>query len=166
MEELHEVIQALFLWEDRHLWEFRVGDRRFGMPDEDDFEDMRLVDARHCHLVELLDLAVTSLDYTYDLGDDWRHRVEVVEQFKAPIGAKLAVFMHGEWRSPPEDVGGLPGFETFLQAMNDPKHQEHDDYASWYGRRYDPTDIERAAIQRRLARLADRLRQGRRSLTN
>ncbi|MEQ8941467.1 MAG: hypothetical protein RID98_10155 [Roseitalea porphyridii] len=27
--------------------------------------------------------------------------------------------------APPEDIGGVPGFDLFLDAMADPQHEEH-----------------------------------------
>jgi hypothetical protein len=33
-------------------------------------------------------------------------------------------------------VGGLPGFEMFLDAMADPSHEEHDRLREWYGGPY------------------------------
>ncbi|WP_121904577.1 IS1096 element passenger TnpR family protein [Sphingomonas sp. PP-CE-3A-406] len=52
--------------------------------------------------------------YTYDMGDDWRHTVvvEAVELDEHEI--KYPCFVTGERRCPPEDIGGLPGFERFL----------------------------------------------------
>ena len=38
-----------------------------------------------------------------------------------------------------EDVGGPPGYSEFLQAINDPAHEEHDAMLEWCGGSFDPT---------------------------
>jgi hypothetical protein len=46
---------------------------------------------------------------------------------------------------PPEDVGGPHGYQEFLEAWRDPKHEEHKYMRTWAGRRFDPEtfDIEK-----------------------
>ena len=54
---------------------------------------------------------------------------------------------------------GAPGFEHFLEVMNDPDHPEHEDLMDWYGDPFDPTDIEEETVRSQLTRLAKRLRR-------
>lgn len=65
-------------------------------------------------------------------------------------------FIEGERRAPPEDVGGLPGFEDFLTAMAKPRHPQHQEVVDWYGGRFDPSDIATDMIRERIAKLARR----------
>ena len=39
---------------------------------------------------------------------------------------------------PPEDVGGVPGYEHFLAVMADPDDPEHADLKRWCGGHFDP----------------------------
>ena len=57
-------------------------------------------------------------------------------------------------RCPPEDVGGIPGFYEFLEAIADPNHPDHEDRLDWYGGSFDPKDLEPERINKNLARLA------------
>ncbi len=50
-------------------------------------------------------------------------------------------FVDGDRRAPPEDVGGPPGFEEFLDAVARPRHSDHKSALGWYGRVFDPNDI-------------------------
>ena len=59
-------------------------------------------------------------------------------------------------RCPPEDVGGIPGFYEFLEAIADPKHPDHEDRLDWYGGSFDTKDLEAERINKDLARLAAR----------
>ena len=67
-----------------------------------------------------------SFLYEYDFGDSWEHLV-VVEKILSPeeSPADLPVCSAGAWACPPEDCGGVPGYEGFLEAIRDPAHEEH-----------------------------------------
>ena len=80
LEEMHRVIQALFDWEDEHLWEFRDAEGRCyktGTPRGDGpfgREEKVIAPAKVC-LSEVLPERGDKLEYTYDFGDSWRHVV-------------------------------------------------------------------------------------------
>jgi hypothetical protein len=42
-------------------------------------------------------------------------------------------------RCPPEDVGGFPVYEEFVDAMANTKHPEHAHLKEWYGGSFDPS---------------------------
>lgn len=158
LKAVHDVIQAAMLFEDYHLFQFEIGDRRYGYPDPDWGDEMR--DARYIRLGAVLARGETRFTYTYDFGDDWRHSVVVEAVVAADPMLDYPRFVDGARRGPPEDVGGLPGFEEFLDVMADPKHPEHDSVMTWYGRPFDPDDIGLDVITARLAKLARRRAQG------
>ena len=37
----------------------------------------------------------------------------------------------GEGNTPPENVGGIPGYEEFLEIMADPNHIEYENMQRW-----------------------------------
>lgn len=152
---LHDTIQAAFLWFNCHLWEFDVTDRRYGLPLDDGLGFEKVYNANTARLTKLRDSGITEFLYTYDMGDNWEHHVEVLELFDMPTGARLPVFIDGKWRTPPEDVGGAPGFEMFLEAMADPNHEEHENLIDWYGQPFDPNDIEPEIVKIQMDRLAN-----------
>ncbi|MBO1911106.1 plasmid pRiA4b ORF-3 family protein, partial [Microvirga sp. 3-52] len=53
--------------------------------------------------------------YTYDFGDDWRIRVEL-EEIVEDYYFGYPTLLDGEGTAPPEDVGGPPGYELFLEV--------------------------------------------------
>lgn len=65
-------------------------------------------------------------------------------------------YIDGARRAPPEDVGGLPGFELFLEAIADPSHEEHDELMRWHGAPFDPALIDEDVIRARIEKLARR----------
>ena len=152
---LHDTIQAAFLWFDSHLWEFDYGGRLYGLPFDDDFGGDKIHNAATARLTKLRDGQVPEFLYTYDMGDNWEHHIEVIALFDMEKGARLPRFVDGRWRTPPEDVGGPPGFEMFLEAIADPTHEEHDHLLDWNDGPFDREDIERDIITIQMGRLAN-----------
>lgn len=154
---LHGAIQAAMLFENYHLFAFEAGPRRhetrYAIPDPDgDFTPT--IDARRAAISDIVASGIQRFIYTYDFGDDWRHTIVVEAIEQADPQVVYPRFVKGANRAPPEDVGGFPGFEHFLDIMADPAHPEHKDIAAWYGRKFDPKDISETEIQRRFKKLA------------
>ncbi|WP_374546637.1 plasmid pRiA4b ORF-3 family protein [Rhodoblastus sp.] len=156
LKGLHDVIQAVMLFEDYHLFEFRVGERRYAVPNPEWDLGWETYAARNVRIGALIERGVNAFAYTYDFGDDWRHSITVEGVVDADPALEYPRFVEGERRAPPEDVGGVPGFENFLEAMAKPRHPEHRQVKQWYGGRFDPGDIARDAINQRIAKLVRR----------
>ena len=75
---------------------------------------------------------------TYDFGDDWRHVLTIEATHEPTLGHLYPRLVEIEGRGPPEDVGGFPGYECFLDATADPDHLEHDDMIARHGEPFDP----------------------------
>ena len=138
LERLHLVIQAAMGWENYHLYEFMVGETRWGLPDPDFFGTDALPVAKS----SLADVASTAgtapIRYIYDFGDNWVHRIDA-ETIGDPVPGNLYPRLTDiTGRCPPEDVGGLPGYEDFLDAVGDPNHPEHENMIRWAGGPFDP----------------------------
>ena len=156
LKGLHNLIQAAMGWQDCHLWEFEVGARRYGNPDPE-FETIPPTQrATAIKLQALIERGDLSFTYVYDFGDNWRHTVafEGVEQ--ARPGVTYPHFVEGARRCPPEDVGGTPGYETFLEAITTPRHPERREVLNWYGGPYNPKDINRELIVHRFDQIVRR----------
>ena len=161
LKTLHLAIQACMLFENYHLFQFDIGDAAYGIRfDDDDAFMVRTRDAAHMRINKLVERGITSFTYTYDFGDNWRHRIEIEEISSTIPGTNYPRFVDGERRAPPEDVGGTPGFEEFLEAMSKPRHPERKSMIEWYGRPFDPADISPDEISARMAKLAKRRAQG------
>ncbi len=50
----------------------------------------------------------------------------------------------------------LAGYYAFLDAISDPKHPDHDDQIDWYGRVFDPDELDTERICKDLNRIASR----------
>ena len=144
------------LFKDYHLFEFNAGGKRYAVPDPEWDFGADTYTARNVRIGALVDRGITTFNYTYDFGDDWRHSITVEAVTDADPAVEYPRFLDGDWRAPPEDVGGLPGFEDFLIAMSKPRHAQHRKVVDWYGGRFEPNDIGVDTINERIAKLARR----------
>lgn len=153
---LHEIIQAAMLFENYHLFQFDIGDKRYGTPDREWDYGSPTIDAKNIRLGVLIERGVDQFSYTYDFGDNWQHSITIETVAAADPAADYPRFIEGARRAPPEDVGGVPGFEEFLEAMTKPRHPERKRLITWYGRVFDPEDIDLPTINARIGKLARR----------
>ena len=154
---LHHVIQAAMGWHDAHLHQFRINNRYIGVPDpESDAPEWHTEDERKVFLNRVLtDDAVFT--YLYDFGDGWEHRLLVDEYDDSDdlrFGDGDAWVDAGERACPPEDCGGVGGFQDFLEKLeNEPYSDESKDLRKWAGLDYDPARFDRQAANAAIKRL-------------
>jgi hypothetical protein len=148
--KLHRILQVALGWTDSHLHEFVVGKRHIGLPD-DEFRD----DVANETRVRLEDVASakTKFAYWYDFGDNWWHDITVERVGPPETSAEYPRLLAGANSAPPEDVGGVGGYEEFLEAVADPKHPEHKELLTWAGGAFDPEAFD-LAVRQRLVRKA------------
>ena len=150
---LHEVFQVSMGWTNSHLHQFRVGDAVYAEP-HPDFEGDKVEDERKVRLCEVAPGVNDSFVYEYDFGDSWEH-VVVVEKTLG-VGewvGDLPVCLAGARACPPEDCGGVPGYENLLEAIRDPEHQEHDAMLEWVGGSFNPQAFDLKKVNRLLHRM-------------
>ena len=163
--QLHLAIQAAFNWWNCHLHEFRIGGLRYGDVDvlqDDAFEDDSQAFDEQAVRLRDFEGPGTTFTYVYDFGDNWRHTVEIEKLLALDAAPKRASCIAGARARPPEDVGGVSGYEEFLTVIGDANHPEHADTKTWCGGHFDPEwfDLElvdkdvrnalRANVRRRL----------------
>ncbi|MDR6955518.1 hypothetical protein J2X65_004898 [Ancylobacter sp. 3268] len=126
LRAVHDVIQAVMPFRGYHLFEFRADGQRFAIPNPewDGLRDKTNF-AKAMKLGGLSDRGIAEFGYTYDFGDDWRHTITVEATAAADPAMDYPRYLEGAGRAPPEDVGGIPGFELFLDAIADPDHEQH-----------------------------------------
>ena len=61
--------------------------------------------------------------------------------------------LDGKRACPPEDCGGIYGYADFLEAIRDPKHEQHEEMLEWIGREFDPEEFDLKEVNDRLRRL-------------
>jgi len=135
LDRLHDVIQIVMGWTDSHLHEFTIGNKRYTEYPES--KEDGLVCGRY-RIGDLIKQKGRTFRYLYDFGDSWEHELvlEKSRYFNPDLRTELAC-LDGERSCPPEDVGGVPGYFEFCNALKDPSHEEHESYMEWSGGDFD-----------------------------
>jgi hypothetical protein len=145
LDRLHMVLQAAMGWTNSHLYEIRVRDVGWGMPDPN-FGNGPL-DASKVRLIDVLeDVGARSLKYLYDFGDGWEHSIRIERVTNVVPGMTYPCLVEATGRCPPEDVGGPWGYREFLDAIANPDHEEHAERLEWIGGSFDPTEPDTPAL--------------------
>lgn len=154
LHALHHILQAAMGWTDAHLHDFRIGERQYCLPDPEGMWRVPPVDERTVRLDQLLKKG-TVFTYQYDFGDSWDHRI-LVENVRTVEHAQGAGYLEdGENACPPEDSGGIPGYQEFLDDLRaSPKSEEVQEFLRWAGDDFDPTLFDRFAANASLLRMA------------
>jgi Fe-S-cluster formation regulator IscX/YfhJ len=149
--DLHSTIMDAMGWRDTHLHEFTIGspgDRaslRIGIPD-DEFPDEG-VEAGWSVPISRHVAPGRSIDYIYDPGDGWEHRITCLAEAPASPATRYPRCIAGARACPPEDVGGPAGYLDFLAATGDPAHEEHDAMLEWIGGEWDAEHFDPQAVR-------------------
>lgn len=147
LPKLNQSLERVMGWEGYHLHMFDAGGILFGEPDEDaDY----VINEKAATVKHVLPRVGASLRWDYDFGDGWQHDV-VVEAIESSVeGKRYPVCLYGERACPPEDCGGISGYERLLAALADPGDPEHDELVEWAPDGFDPEMFDLVAANRRL----------------
>ncbi len=129
LRALHDVIQAAFGWDDYHMWVFETPFGRYGLPDA----ELEISNAAVKRLDQIAPREGDRLSYTYDFGDDWEHAILTEAITDAERGIAYPRCLTGRRACPPEDCGGIWGYEELVEILTDPKHEEHQERLEWLG---------------------------------
>ncbi|MGH9225935.1 MAG: plasmid pRiA4b ORF-3 family protein [Acidimicrobiales bacterium] len=140
--QLHHILQRAMGWEDCHLHEFEAAGSRYGPPGDflDNGWSTPPKDEETAKLSRVAP-AGTRLTYEYDFGDGWHHRIVVEKVEKVAAGGPGAdgpTCLSGRRACPPEDCGGVWGYEHLLEVLADPAHVEYEELLEWAGEDFDP----------------------------
>lgn len=157
--KLHKIIQAAFDWQDYHLFAFELPDCIVDIPDPE-FEGTYDVPEKNAKRVKIDQYMIKGAKfvYQYDFGDNWEHEIVLEKKAEGIEGVHYPICMDGARHRPPEDVGGVGGYESFLEAINNSDHTEHEDMLVWAekdtgGRKFDPEYFYLNEVNRALAKI-------------
>ena len=150
LDQLHTILQVAMGWSNYHLHQYRVRGYYIGIPDPDFDNDVS--DERKVYLQDILSNPKDNLIYEYDFGDGWKHKI-VLEKILPLDFSESPVVIKGKKACPPEDCGGIWGYADFLDAIQDPKHDEHESMVEWIGEEFDPDEFDMNFINKQLSDL-------------
>lgn len=124
----HEVIQYAFGWGDYHLFAFtdRMYDCNVRISEKSEYDEFYPVRTRNAANLRLKAYfegdTSKKLLYEYDFGDSWYHTITL----EAVLDEKItkARCVAGKGTCPPEDCGGVGGYEYLKQVFKEDPHGE------------------------------------------
>lgn len=129
-------------WENSHLHQFLFGKTHysaseFGLDGTIDEESVRLDEVAG---------PKSKFQYVYDFGDSWGHEIVVEKVFDAEPKVSYPRCVAGKRVGPPEDVGGVWGYDQMLEALDDESHPRRDEFLEWVDEDYDPEAFDIEAV--------------------
>ena len=124
LDAVHDVVQVAFGWTNSHLHRFGSGptfyshDTEYYLGPGDIHEGEPEIPEQDVRLDEVLVDVGDRLLYTYDFGDDWQHTIALEAVLPRQESAPRAVCTAGERPGPPEDCGGVYGYELIAAAID------------------------------------------------
>ena len=157
--QLHMAIQAAFGWENCHLFQFSENGMRDNTCYAEVFEnidtDFATINARKTKMRKVFKKENQSYTYIYDFGDCWTHLLTLKKRVDEEIYRPFCI--DGGGACPPEDVGGMGGYQELLKIFSIPGHPEQDDYREWLGlepgEKWDPAFFSIREVNKRMALL-------------
>jgi len=150
LSRLHDILQIIMGWQDYHLHMFTINGQIYGDPEDDEYGDLGTKNEARFRPNEALGREGSKFRYEYDFGDSWEHELIVEKILPAEKGIRYPLCVAGKRSCPPEDVGGVWGYQRFLEAIGDPEHPEHDEYLEWSGGKFDPKHFDLDEVNDRL----------------
>ncbi len=145
LADLHEVLQTAMGWTDSHLHQFLAGPTREHpvepfLTDFAEEEGDKGIHEKEVRLDQVLVAVGDRLFYDYDFGDGWDHTLLLESVGEHDASKPRALVLDGERACPPEDCGGIGGYDEVLAALHagsraDERQRE---ILDWLGDDYDP----------------------------
>lgn len=138
-----ELILELMGWTNEHLNQFRKGDTYYAPAYQREHEmpvlfgPARNYNQEEYTLSDLLSEKGKSIEWEYDFGDSWYHDVKLSSVGDYKQGEPLVSFIKGERECPPEDCGGIWGYQDLLAIYEKKKSRkrltsEEKERLEWY----------------------------------
>ncbi len=130
--DLAYTLNAAFDWWEghEHIFGVVIDPEKDDVLDVTDYGDEIGLDVYETEDALLREYPGKTIQYTYDMGDEWRHLVTFegkVEDYDLPYPSLESY----EGRAPPEDCGGPCGYGELLVKLSDPDDPEHYDMMDW-----------------------------------
>ena len=143
LEDLHRIIQTSMGWTNSHLHAFiknRKSYRKHYINDDLWDEIKGNVDYRGVKLSDLLFKENQKVNYEYDFGDSWMHQILLERKLTSYI--KHPICIDGKRKCPPENCGGISGYDRMIKVLQNPNDQEYYGYINWLGGKYNPEQFD------------------------
>lgn len=141
LDRLHDVVQVVMGWEECHLHEFIIDKKRYTELPETEND----LDEATYRLSDLITQNGQTFDYHYDFSDDWWHEIILEDHHYSNDELISSVeCIDGERSCPPEDIGGIPGYEELCREIAEAKEDAEERGEEWdeWGEEYDSEEFD------------------------
>lgn len=166
--DFHVAIQNSMGWEDCHLHSFEMADagtgRKIIFSDEHEDKDFMiskemdlppdflkripiLRSENDASISSYFSLSNKKARYEYDFGDGWRHDIILEKVLPSEPGVMYPRCLAGKRACPPEDCGGIWGYEELLEIIKNPVRDEYEERLEWLGDDFDPESFDPTAVR-------------------
>lgn len=137
LADFHLIIQTTMGWTNSHLHQFIKKNACYAPHHEDDemWDEMDSIDylKKKIKVSDLLKAEKDKIIYAYDFGDGWEHDVILEKILPLDNTLKYPICLTGKMNCPPEDCGGVWGYEDMLEILKQPDHEEYESFIDWLG---------------------------------
>lgn len=179
LEQFDEIVQDTMEWAGYHLSAFEIYDNGYKQykkyDEDDDFWDEDCFDYSEYRLCDVLHLGKKSIDYTYDFGDNWEHKITLEDdnyQPKQPLPQPLWC-IKGKNACPLENSGGVWGYMDLLEVLKNPDNEEYQDAAEWLKslgyesvEEFDPTEFDIDFVNEKLEIIWEKIKNAKKEPKN
>lgn len=149
--DFHVTIQDVMGWKDAHLHAFHILNPqtgrmiKIGIPDDED--ELAYIPGWEVPIFSYFSSQHKKARYEYDFGDGWQHAVILEKIVSAAPNQTYPVCLDGARACPPEDCGGVPGYERLLDILKNPGHKEYESTLIWLEEGFDPENFQAKKVQ-------------------
>ena len=140
--DLHVAIQDSMGWTDSHLHEFYIHgkDVTIGIPNDE--YDHDILPERSERIRDYFRTDKDSCNYNYDFGDYWEHKVVLEKILPVEKDRNYPICLNGKRACPPEDCGGVVGYEELIEILKNPDNDGYEEYYNWLGGEFKPEEFK------------------------
>jgi Plasmid pRiA4b ORF-3-like protein len=149
LSKLHAIIQEVMGWENAHLHQFIINKNFYGVTFNDDFGGIKTLDENKYYLDQLITAPKSKFSYEYDFGDSWEHVILLEKILEPENDTVYPICIKGERACPPEDCGGIWGYEDMLETLGS-ESDEKEEIMEWLGADFDPEAFDIDQVNWRL----------------
>ena len=148
LPELHIVLQTVMGWYDSHLHGYYLRPARSRPLTRRNWKELPSESRKT--LDAILRAPEVELMYEYDFGDSWLHEIELEKRIPGSSIETTPTCIEGERACPPEDCGGVGGYEYLIDVLSDESHAEHEETLEWLEEEFDSKVFDRDEVNQKL----------------
>jgi hypothetical protein len=157
--DLHVAIQNAMGWTDSHLHLFEISRGGGNKPtiiecpfSEPEFVGEKILYTTDYFVRDYLKKAGDLIQYEYDFGDCWRHKILLERTIQKAPKEKYPQCLDGLLACPPEDCGSVRGYYDCIRALKEQDDAEGllDWLGDWVPDHFDPEEVIFESPRKRL----------------